>query len=57
MLIIDLTAQSKPDCATRRRQRSKKQVKLERDIQIFFQQAGVKTVNLDEMFQGFEWLA
>lgn len=41
----------------RRRDRQAQQTRLEREIQSFFQQAGVRTVNLDEMFQEIEWPA
>ncbi len=45
------------NCASlRRRKWQAKQSKLEQEIAAFFRAAGVKSVDLSEMFQDFEWL-
>ena len=49
----------KPQCdrAFRRRQKwQAHQAKLEQEIAAFFRAAGVKNVDLSEMFEDFEWL-
>ena len=51
------TPEQKRDRAPRRRRQwQAHQAKLEREIETFFRAAGVKNVDLSEMFEDFEWL-
>ena len=50
---------SKKQCdraSLRRRKWQAYQAKLEGEIAVFFRAAGVKSVDLSEMFEDFEWL-